>query len=106
MSLIENMKVDTPPHEFSEKLELKPWKGKTLFPSVADEIQWTPPEGVADPNKGAFLVELEDFDISRAQNGSGNNTLVVKFHAPSDSKRFRFVSLLIFQRGVTKMIVN
>eukprot|EP00980_Cylindrotheca_fusiformis_P004764 scaffold1019_cov123-Cylindrotheca_fusiformis.AAC.4 len=86
--LISNMKVDTPPHEFSEKLELKPWKGKTLFPTSANEVHWTPPEGMHDPNKGAFLVELEDFDITKAQNGTGNNTIAVKFHAPSDSKRF------------------
>lgn len=88
--LIGNMKIDTPPHEFSEKLELKPWKGKTLYPSTANEVQWTPPDGMETPNKGAFLVELEDFDIAKAQNGTGNNTIVVKFHAPSDSKRFRY----------------
>jgi hypothetical protein len=88
--LIGNMKIDTPPHEFSEKLDLKPWKGKTLYPSTADEVQWTPPEGMESPNKGAFLVELEDFDIAKAQNGTGNNTVVVKFHAPSESKRFRY----------------
>ena len=32
--LISNMKVDTPVHEFSEKLDIKPGKGNTLFPSV------------------------------------------------------------------------
>lgn len=86
--LISNMKVDTPVHEFSEKLDIKPGKGNTLFPSVPDEVQWTPPETAENPNKGAFLVELEDFDIAKAQNGAGNNTIIVKFHAPNDSKRF------------------
>lgn len=89
--LLSNMKIDTPPHEFSERLNIKSWKGKTLFPSTPDEKQWTPPEGVGDPNVGAFLVELPDFDITKAQNGTGNNTIVIKFHAPNDSKRFRFV---------------
>mmetsp|Transcript_18240 Transcript_18240/g.45199 ORF Transcript_18240/g.45199 Transcript_18240/m.45199 type:complete len:518 (-) Transcript_18240:175-1728(-) len=86
--LLSNMKIDTPPHEFSEKLNIKSWKGKTLFPSTPDEKQWTPPEGVGNPNVGAFLVELPDFDITKAQNGTGNNTIVIKFHAPDDSKRF------------------
>lgn len=89
--LLSNMKIDTPPHEFSERLNIKSWKGKTLFPSTPDEKQWTPPEGVGNPNVGAFLVELPDFDITKAQNGTGNNSIMIKFHAPSDSKRFRFV---------------
>ncbi|CAJ1969654.1 unnamed protein product [Cylindrotheca closterium] len=86
--LLSNMKIDTPPHEFSERLNIKPWKGKTLFPATPDETQWTPPEGVGSPNVGAFLVELPEFDITKAQNGTGNNTIVIKFHAPNDSKRF------------------
>lgn len=88
--LISNMKIDTPVHEFSERLDIKPGRGKILFPSTPDEVQWNPPEAPANPNEGAFLVELDDFDISKAQNGAGNNTIVVKFHAPSDSKRFRY----------------
>ena len=88
--LLTNMKIDTPPHEFSEKLGIKAWKGKTLFPSTPEEKQWTPPEGGGSPNVGAFLAELPDFDITKAQNGTGNNTVVLKFHAPNDSKRFRY----------------
>lgn len=83
------MKTQTPPHEFSDKLEIKAWKGKVLFPSVPDHKSWIPPQTAKSPNDGAFLVELDDFDISKATNGTGNNTLAIKFNAPTDSKRFR-----------------
>jgi Galactoside-binding lectin len=84
------MSAQTPPHEFSEKLGLKTWKGTVLFPTSTDELTWTPPEDAANPNEGAFLVPLEDFDITKAQNGEGPNTVALKFNAPSDSKRFSF----------------
>lgn len=84
------MMTQTPPHEFSEKLGLKTWKGTVLFPTSTDKPTWTPPEEASNPNDGAFLVPLEDFDISRAQNGDGPNTVAIKFMAPSDSKRFSF----------------
>jgi hypothetical protein len=90
------MKMKTPPHEFSEKLGIKPWKGKVLFPTSIEEPRWTPPQSAQDPNDGAFLVELEEFDISKAQTGIGNNTIIVKLNAPSDSKRFRYVLLAAF----------
>ena len=83
------MKTQTPPHEFSDKLEIKAWEGKVLFPSVPDHKSWIPPQTAKSPNDGAFLVELDDFDISKATNGTGNNTLAIKFNAPTDSKRFR-----------------
>ena len=83
------MKMQTPPHDFSEKLGLKPWKGKVLFPTNQDETRWSPPTSAEGPNDGAYLVELDNFDITKAQQGSGNNTLAIKFNAPSDSKRFR-----------------
>lgn len=86
--LMSMMKEQTPPHDFSKKLGLKPGKGKILFPSAGTESSWTPPQSAISPNEGAFLVELEDFDIAKASNGTGNNTLAIKFHAPSDSKRF------------------
>jgi hypothetical protein len=92
-SLIANIiAASTPPHEFSEKLEFK--RGKVLLPVVQAaghmtvEPFWKPPEGVFGPNEGAFCVDLEDFDINKAQSGMGNNTLAVKFAAPTDSKRF------------------
>jgi hypothetical protein len=85
------MKMKTPPHDFSERLGLKPWKGKVLFPTTPDESRWAPPAAsTGSPNDGALLVELENFDIGRAQQGSGNNTIAVKFNAPPDSKRFRY----------------
>eukprot|EP00536_Pseudo-nitzschia_multiseries_P005314 jgi/Psemu1/318621/estExt_fgenesh1_pm.C_990005 len=85
------MTTKTPPHEFSEKLDIKPWKGKVLLPISPDEPSWSPPDyKPRDPNDGAFMVELEDFDISKANNGEGPNTLALKFQAPSDSRRFSF----------------
>jgi hypothetical protein len=90
-SLLTNMMAtQTPPHDFSKKLGLKPHKGKNVFPSTPDQPWWTPPDGASHPNDGAFLVELEDFDISKASNGHGNNTIAIKFNAPSDAKRFRY----------------
>jgi len=86
-SLIANITAAvTPPHDFSEKLGLT--RGKVLFPKSTDEAKWSPPEGAAHPNEGAFAVELEDFNVIEATNGSGNNTLAIKLMAPSDSKRF------------------
>lgn len=86
-SLIANLKAAaTPPHEFSEKLGLT--RGKVLFPKSTDEVSWEPPEGVVSPNDGAFLANLDSFDVAKAQNGIGNNTLAIKFTVPKDSKRF------------------
>ncbi|KAG7343369.1 galactoside-binding lectin [Nitzschia inconspicua] len=84
------MTAQTPPHDFSEKLGLKTWKGTVLFPQTTDELTWSPPESASNPNDGAFLVPMENFDITKAQNGEGPNTLALKFTAPSDSKRFSF----------------
>ena len=82
---------ETPPHEFSEKLGIKSWKGTVLLPTSTDQPSWSPPDyKPQDPNDGAFMVELEDFDISKANNGEGPNTLALKFHAPIDSRRFSF----------------
>ena len=76
LSLIANLGgTQTPPHDFSEKLGLaQATRGSVLLP-----VPWTPPaEGASDPNEGAFLVDLPDFDIARAQNASGYNTLLIK----------------------------
>jgi hypothetical protein len=90
-SLLSNMvHVQTPPHEFSEKLGLKGWKGKELFPVTSDERTWTPPDDPSNPNDGAFVAAMENFDINLAQNGEGPNTLALKFMAPLDSRRFSF----------------
>lgn len=87
-SLIANISAkSTPPHDFSETLELV--RGQVLYPTSTEQGRWTPrPEGQDSPNDGAFLVELEDFDMAKAQDGTGNNTVAIRFMAPTDSKRF------------------
>mmetsp|Transcript_57723 Transcript_57723/g.140979 ORF Transcript_57723/g.140979 Transcript_57723/m.140979 type:complete len:550 (-) Transcript_57723:65-1714(-) len=80
--------AQTPPHEFSKNLNIFDGKGKVIFPTFADENAWVPPQDVSSPNDGAFLAELPDFDINKASNGQGNNTIAIKFMAPEDSKRF------------------
>jgi len=88
-SLISNITAAaTPPHDFSDKLQLTRVKGTILFPTNTDEFKWQPPEGVFAPNDGAFTVELPGFDVARAEAGQGNNTVAIKFTAPPDSKRF------------------
>ena len=88
-SLIANLTAGaTPPHDFSKKLGLTAGRGKVLFPMSTDEVKWTPPTGVFSPNDGAFVATLSDFNVEKAQNGQGNNTLAIKFMAPDDSKRF------------------
>jgi hypothetical protein len=84
------MTSQTPPHEFSEKLGLKSWKGTVLFPVTSEEPTWSPSPSASNPNDGAFVVPLENFDITKAQNGEGPNTIALKFSAPSDAKRFSF----------------
>jgi Galactoside-binding lectin/RNA recognition motif. (a.k.a. RRM, RBD, or RNP domain) len=91
----------TPPHDFSKSLGLSPLKGMVLFPNrFSQENKWTPPtEKGQNPNEGAFMAELEDFDVTKVQQQqqqqqSGgeqqvyNNTLAVKFAVPADSRRF------------------
>ena len=80
--------AQTPPHEFSKTYNIFDYKGKVIFPTSADENVWVPPQDVSSPNDGAFLAELPDFDINKASNGQGNNTIAIKFMAPEDSKRF------------------
>ena len=98
-SLLSKMMVTkTPPHEFSDKDGFKPWKGTVLFPDddnekIDNEIpQWTPKlnHRPKNPNDGAFVVPLEGFDISKAVNGNGPNTLAIKFSASIESRRFSF----------------
>ena len=99
-SLIANITTtSTPPHDFSESLQLS--GGKVLFPDTAvaaaggavvgvknNNNKWTPPDGVFSPNDGAFMAKLENFGVQQATAGRGNNTLAIKFTAPTDSKRF------------------
>lgn len=82
------MKAQTPPHDFSKSLGFSAVKGKVIFPITTEAAKWTPPETASNPNDGAFLVELDNFDIGKASDGRGNNTVAIKFSAPGDSKRF------------------
>lgn len=85
------MMARTPPHDFSKKLGFTPLKGKVVFPSPGlDNAPWKPPATPMDPNDGALLLELENFNVREASDGKGNNTLALKFSAPTDSKRFSF----------------
>ena len=82
------LQAQTPPHDFSKSLGLTAVKGKILFPVTSKASIWTPPDTPTSPNDGAFLVELDNFDIGKASDGRGNNTVAIKFSAPGDSKRF------------------
>lgn len=94
------MKTQTPPHDFSKKLGFTAVKGKVLFPATPDQARWTPPDSAMNPNDGAFLVELDNFDIREASNGRGNNTIAIKFSAPGDAKRFRCVCVPLFVQSI------
>ena len=73
----------TPPHDFSPTLQLSHARGRTVFPvmNVHEAFVWNPPTDVSNlnsPNDGALELELNDFDIQLAQNGTGNNTIAIK----------------------------
>mmetsp|Transcript_31050 Transcript_31050/g.53070 ORF Transcript_31050/g.53070 Transcript_31050/m.53070 type:complete len:587 (+) Transcript_31050:306-2066(+) len=88
-SLIANMGGDaTPVHDFSKKLGMSKISldGSVLFPTEGN-LPWEPPMQPADFLDGCLELELPDFDPSAHASG-GNNTVAIKFHSPSDSKRF------------------
>jgi Galactoside-binding lectin len=89
-SLIANITPhETPPYEFSKRLEIKSWEGVILFPNESNSGQsWTPPASASNPNEDALAFELDDFDISKTKVGNGRNTIAIKFMAPPESKRF------------------
>ena len=89
-SLIANITAqETPPHEFSKKLEIKSWDGVVLFPNKDHPGHlWVPPASALNPNDEALSFELDGFDMSKAKSGQANNTIAIKFMAPSESKRF------------------
>ena len=89
-SLIANIIArDTPPHEFSKKLEIKSWDGTLLFPNKDHTGHtWTPPSSAFNPNDEALWFELEGFDLSNPNSTKSNNTIAIKYMAPSESKRF------------------
>lgn len=89
-SLIDNLThMSTPPHEFSKKLELKPWEGTTLYPQETGMGPWTPPPSAMNPNDEALEFKLDKFDMSQTR-VKGYNTIAIKYTVPSNSKRFRY----------------
>lgn len=85
--------LPTPPREFSESYTLEEAAGSYLFPPstlLEDEKShiWTPPSTANHPSEGDLELELTGFNSSLARSGSGNNTVMIKFSAPSDSARF------------------
>ncbi|KAL9185614.1 hypothetical protein ACHAXT_003391 [Thalassiosira profunda] len=85
-SLIGNLDGGTTPlHDFSKTLGMSNASpdGTVLFPDEGQRA-WEPPERPADFLDGCLELELDGFD----PDGSGNNTLAIKFHAPHESKRF------------------
>ena len=62
-------------------------KGETLLPT-GNTISWSPSLSTKDADEGARTLELKNFDRVAAQNGTGNNTVAIRFTAPDDSKRF------------------
>mmetsp|Transcript_7870 Transcript_7870/g.15227 ORF Transcript_7870/g.15227 Transcript_7870/m.15227 type:complete len:525 (-) Transcript_7870:276-1850(-) len=90
-SLIANLKAAaTPPHDFSSSYELQ--RGEVLFPweDMETDEYWSPPEEkkISHPTEGALELILDNFDLQAAEDGTGANTIAVKFKAPPDSKRF------------------
>lgn len=93
-SLISNMSyASTPPHEFSKSLSLTKMTGKQLFPTSTsvgklEDMVWSPPENPSSPEDRCLELELDGFDATKVAMGGGNNTVAIKFSAPSDSSRF------------------
>lgn len=93
-SLISKMNyVSTPPHDFSKSLSMSKITGKQLFPDsnaavTPEEKIWSPPDDATGPEDGCLELKLTDFNGAKAAVGQGNNTVAIKFTAPSESKRF------------------
>ena len=89
-SLIANMEgQSTPLHDFSKSLAMSKVSGTQLFPPInGSDTHWEPSQSASHPDEGCLELPLEGFDLSQASVGSGNNTVAIKFLAPSTSKRF------------------
>lgn len=94
-SLIANIPGQaTPPSEFDKRLNTDAANraGAIVFPvNTSDRpsaTSWTPPDKATNPFDGALELQLPDFEPLRLQEGSSNNTIAIKFAAPSESKRF------------------
>mmetsp|Transcript_18007 Transcript_18007/g.25446 ORF Transcript_18007/g.25446 Transcript_18007/m.25446 type:complete len:579 (+) Transcript_18007:151-1887(+) len=90
-SLIDNLDVSTPPHDFSKKLGMNRASitGRVLFPESGPATDgWCPPVNASFSEEGCLELSLPDFDSSLVDMGQGNNTLGIRFSAPQESKRF------------------
>lgn len=93
-SLISNMSyASTPPHDFSKSLNLTKITGKQLFPASTvgkqlEDMVWSPPENPSSPEDRCLELDLDGFDAAKVAMGGGNNTVAIKFSAPSESSRF------------------
>jgi len=92
-SLISNMKISTPRHEFSEGLGMTKVSltGSMLFPNKNDVSalsEWSPPLTAKSPDEESLVLELPGLDLNRAALGDAKNTLAIKFTAPIESSRF------------------
>lgn len=67
------------------------------------EPEWTPPFSALRPDEGCLEMDLPDFDLNLATKGKGKNTIAIKFMAPQDAKRFRYVPSIIFQKNKEEM---
>jgi len=85
-------KMETPPHDLSKKLKMSKVSGTQLFPdhknASRSDFSWIPPEEARSPEEGHLKMKLKGFNSSQAAEGTGNNTVAIKFLAPSDSRRF------------------
>jgi len=89
--------LSTPPHDFSKSLALvnDGVEGSILFPlspsSVAGSAtSWSPPVDALHPTDRCLEISLPNFDRNKLS-GKAYNTIAIKFTAPVESKRFRFV---------------
>jgi len=85
-------RMETPPHDLSKKLKMNKVSGTQLFPdhmsAAKSELSWIPPDEALSPEEGHLELKLRGFNSSQAAEGTGNNTVAIKFLAPSDSRRF------------------
>ena len=82
--------LPTPPHEFSKTLDLDNLHGIKLYPQkISDDLErkyWSPPSNATHFTDGSLDLELTNFDSTKLD--VSNNTLAIKFMAPSESSRF------------------
>ena len=90
-SLIANMEgQSTPLRDFSKSWGMSKVSGTQLYPDQINSPTsvWEPPQTASHPDEGCLELPLDGFDLRQASVGSGNNTVAIKFTAPSTSSRF------------------